>query len=72
MVACWHREDNSKLLVAEKIGLIRCYNVETQSPILSLDCGKSLSGLHWAPSDSQLVASLHLGELFIWDLLKPW
>ncbi|XP_068908230.1 nucleoporin Nup37 [Tenebrio molitor] len=71
MSACWHREDNSKLLVAEKIGLIRFYNVETQSPILSLDIGKPLSSTHWAPSDSQLVASLQLGELLIWDFSKP-
>lgn len=68
----WHREDNSKLLVAEKTGLIRFYNVETQSPIISLDYGKPLSSIHWAPSDSQLVASLQLGELLIYDLLKPW
>ncbi|XP_044254902.1 nucleoporin Nup37 [Tribolium madens] len=69
--ACWHKEDNSKLLIAEKIGLIRFYNVETQNPILSLDYGKPLSCTHWAPSDSQFVASLQLGELLIWDLSKP-
>ena len=69
---CWHKEDSSKLLVAEKIGLIRFYNVETQTPILSLDYGKPLSNAHWAPSDSQVVASLQLGELLIWDLSKPW
>lgn len=72
MSVCWHKEDSSKLLIAEKIGLIRFYNVETQSPILSLDYGKPLSSVHWAPSDAQLVASLHLGELSIWDLSKPW
>lgn len=67
----WHKEDNSKLLVAEKIGLIRFYNVDTQTPILSLDCGKPLFSAHWSPSDSQLVGSLQLGELFLWDMTRP-
>nr|XP_008191668.2 PREDICTED: nucleoporin Nup37 [Tribolium castaneum] len=71
MSVCWHKDDGSKLLIAEKIGLIRFYNVETQNPILSLDYGKPLACAHWAPSDSQLVASLQLGELLIWDLSKP-
>lgn len=71
MSSCWHKEDSSKLLIAEKIGLIRFYNVETQNPVLSLDFGKPLSSAHWASSDSQLVASLQLGELLLWDLSKP-
>ncbi|KAK4886425.1 hypothetical protein RN001_002696 [Aquatica leii] len=71
MSTCWHREDSSKLMVAEKIGLIRFYNVNTQKQILSLEYGKSLSAAHWAPSDSQMVSSLHLGELVIWDLSHP-
>ncbi|KAJ8964037.1 hypothetical protein NQ314_005177 [Rhamnusium bicolor] len=68
---CWHRSDSYKLLVAEKIGIIRFYNVETETPILSLDYGKPLSSCHWAPSDRDIVASLQLGELLIWELTKP-
>ncbi|KAK5643283.1 hypothetical protein RI129_007128 [Pyrocoelia pectoralis] len=68
---CWHREDSSKLMVAEKIGLIRFYNVNTQKPILSLEFGKPLSAAHWSPSDSQVICSLHLGELVVWDLSHP-
>ncbi|KAB0800098.1 hypothetical protein PPYR_07978 [Photinus pyralis] len=68
---CWHREDASKLMVAEKIGLIRFYNVNTQKPILSLEFGKPLSAAHWSPSDSQVICSLHLGELVVWDLSHP-
>ncbi|KAF5285623.1 hypothetical protein FQR65_LT13104 [Abscondita terminalis] len=71
MSTCWHREDTSKLMVAEKSGLIRFYNVNTQKQILSLEFGKPLSAAHWAPSDSQMIASLHLGELVIWDLSHP-
>lgn len=70
MSVCWHKEDSSKLLVAEKLGLIRFYNVNTLKPILSLDYGKPLSVAHWAPSDPQLVASLNTGELLIWDLTR--
>lgn len=62
--------DTAKLLVAEKIGLIRFYNVETQRPILSLDVGKPLSSAHWAPFDTQLVGSLQHGELLLWDLTR--
>lgn len=71
MSTCWHKDDSSKLLVAEKLGLIRFYNVNTLKPILSLDIGKPLSVAHWAPSDSQLVGSLNLGELLLWDLMRP-
>lgn len=66
----WHIRDVAKLLVAEKVGLIRFYNVETQRPILSLDVGKSLSNAHWAPFDTQLVGSLQHGELLLWDLTR--
>lgn len=68
MSACWHKDDNSKLLIAEKIGVIRFYNVSKQKPILSLDYGKPLASAHWAPFDSQLIASLQMGELLLWDM----
>ncbi|KAF5302276.1 hypothetical protein FQA39_LY10315 [Lamprigera yunnana] len=71
MSTCWHREDSSKLMVAEKAGLIRFYNVNTQKQILSLEYSKPLSAAHWAPSNSQMVCSLHLGELAVWDLSHP-
>lgn len=71
MVVSWHRSDSGKLLVAEKIGLIKFYNVETETPILSLDFARSLASAHWAPSDSQILASLQLGELLLWDVTKP-
>lgn len=70
MSACWHRDDNSKLLVAEKVGIIRFYNVNKQKPILSFDYGKPLASAHWAPFDSQLIASLQMGELLLWDMTR--
>ncbi|XP_028132214.1 nucleoporin Nup37 [Diabrotica virgifera virgifera] len=71
MNVCWHRADSGKLLVAEKIGIIRFYNVETETSILSIDYNKPLSCAHWAPSERDVVASLQLGELLLWDLTKP-
>ncbi|XP_022901719.1 nucleoporin Nup37 [Onthophagus taurus] len=67
---CWHREDPLKLLVAEKIGVIRFYNVSAIKPILSCSYTKSLSAAHWSPNDSQLLASLHMGELLLWDATR--
>nr|CAH7764685.1 unnamed protein product [Callosobruchus chinensis] len=68
---CWQREDTCELLAAEKIGIIRFFNVESESPVLSLDYTKPLCSAHWAPYDRDLVASLHSGELLIWELTKP-
>ncbi|KAJ8972533.1 hypothetical protein NQ317_013848 [Molorchus minor] len=67
----WHRMTFVSYLSLKKIGIIRFYNVETETPILSLDYGKQLSSCHWAPSDRDLVASLQLGELLIWEIPKP-
>lgn len=71
MAVCWHIEDCAKLMVCEKSGLIRYYNVHSQQPILSLDNGSTLSYAHWNPSDSQIVGALAQGELKLWDLTRP-
>lgn len=71
MSTCWHKDDPAKLMVAEKVGVIRFYNVNTQKPILSLDFGKPLSAAHWSPKDTQSICSLHLGEVVQWDLTRP-
>lgn len=68
---CWHREDKDKLMVAEKNGIIRFYNVTSLKAILCLDYGKPLFSAHWAPFNSNLVVSLQLGELCLWDLTRP-
>ncbi|KAL3265887.1 hypothetical protein HHI36_010078 [Cryptolaemus montrouzieri] len=67
----WHKDDSQKLLVADVMGVIRLYNIETMKPILSLDAGKSLSYCHWSPINSQIIASLQLGELSVWDISVP-
>lgn len=64
-----HRDDG-KLLIAEKSGVIRFYNVHTHAAIFSIDCGKMLSGVHWAPSDSAKLATLSMGEVSLWLLAR--
>lgn len=64
--------DSGKLLVAEKIGLMSFYNVETETCIFSTDYSKPLSSCHWAPADKDMLASLHSGELLIWELPNKW
>lgn len=71
MAVCWHIEDCAKLMVCEKNGMIRYYNVQSQQPILSLDNGSTLSYAHWNPNDSQVVGALAQGELKLWDLTRP-
>lgn len=69
---CWHRADPGKLLVAEKMGLISFYNVENETCIFSTDYGKSLSSCHWSPTDDDIIASIHQGELLVWQLPNKW
>lgn len=70
MSLCWHRDENSKLLVAEKIGIIRFYNAETQKPIMSINYSRPLSSAHWFHGDSEVIGSLQMGELLLWDLRR--
>ncbi|KAF7284867.1 hypothetical protein GWI33_021508 [Rhynchophorus ferrugineus] len=67
----WHRSDSGKLLVGEKIGVMKLYNIETETPILSIDFERSLACADWSTSDVLILGSLQLGELLLWDLAKP-
>ncbi|EFN63084.1 Nucleoporin Nup37 [Camponotus floridanus] len=68
---CWHNEESGKLLVAEKNGLIRMYNVRSQQAIMSLDSGAvPLIAADWAPNPLK-VASMAAGELLLWDVSRP-
>ncbi|XP_034243185.1 nucleoporin Nup37 [Thrips palmi] len=65
----WHRQEPSKLLVAEKCGLIRMYNIETQRAILSLDAGHCpLMAADWSPSNCSRVGCVAGGDLVIRDV----
>jgi len=72
MSVCWHHQEPSKLLVAEKCGLLRMYNAETERAILSFDAGLSpLAAADWAPSNCLRVACIAGGEIIIWDVSRP-
>lgn len=68
----WHPDREYKLLVAEKNGIIRYYNVKTEQAVLSIETKKTpLMSMDWAPSKCSLVAALAAGEFSLWNLDKP-
>lgn len=68
----WHNEDSGKLLVGEKNGTIRLYNVERQQAILSFDTNfVPLMDADWSPSNCFRVAAIAGGNLVIWDTTRP-
>ena len=68
---CWHSEETGKLLVAEKNGIIRMYNVRSQQAIMSVDAGSiPLSTADWGPNPLK-VACIASGEFILWDVSRP-
>ena len=58
-----------QLLVAEKCGRIRIYDVSSDSPLQSLDCpSPPLLSADWAPSNSLVVGGVAGGSWYRWDL----
>uniref|UniRef100_A0A673BMK9 Nucleoporin Nup37 n=1 Tax=Sphaeramia orbicularis TaxID=375764 RepID=A0A673BMK9_9TELE len=56
---CWHPEEVFKLMVAEKKGTIRFYDLVTQQAILSLDCGLSpLMSADWCLTNTIKVGAV--------------
>lgn len=71
MTVCWHTEETGKLLVAEKRGIIRMYNVRSQQAIMSVDAGTTpLMTADWGPNPLK-VACISSGDLILWDMSKP-
>ena len=55
-------------MVAEKRGVIRFFSVDTQQPILSLDCGQMpLLAADWSCSNLLRVAAVAANEWFLFD-----
>lgn len=72
MSVSWHRQEPSKLLVAEKCGLLHMYNVEMQRAIMSLDAAQfPLMAADWSPSNSSRVGCVAGGDLVIRDVTAP-
>jgi len=71
MTVRWHTEEAGKLLVAEKLGTIRMYNVRNQQAIMSVDTNKvPLMTADWGPNPLR-VACLAADELILWDMSRP-
>ncbi|XP_066583643.1 nucleoporin Nup37 [Prorops nasuta] len=70
MSVCWHNEKPGKLMVAEKNGIIRMYNVKSQQALMSLDSGVApLTSAEWG-IDPMKIISLAAGELLFWDVTR--
>ncbi|XP_038851560.1 nucleoporin Nup37-like isoform X2 [Salvelinus namaycush] len=68
---CWHPEDAFKLMVAEKKGTIRFYDLVTQQAILSLDCGQSpLMSADWCLTNTIKVGAVTGSDWVIWDITR--
>ncbi|CAL8322977.1 unnamed protein product [Lota lota] len=68
---CWHPEEVYKLMVAEKKGTIRFYDLVTQQAILSLDCGHSpLMSADWCLANTIKVGGVAGSDWLIWDITR--
>ena len=74
MAVSWHPEEVSKLMVAEKSGILHLFNIVSYHPILSLDCGNGpLLSADWSLYNSLLIAtSIRYvnKESYIWYYLQ--
>lgn len=69
----WHPDKCGKILVAEKKGLVHLYNVRTQQTILTIESPKStLMSADWSISKDSIVSAIASGEIYTWNLKKPW
>lgn len=72
MSVCWHTNEAGKLLVGEKNGTVRMYDVEKQQAILSFETNEiPLLSADWSPANCSLVAALAGGNLVIWNITRP-
>lgn len=68
---CWHPEDAFKLMVAEKKGTIRFYDLVTQHAILSLDSGQvPLMSADWCLTNTIKVGAVAANDWVIWDITR--
>uniref|UniRef100_A0A3B5MAK5 Nucleoporin 37 n=1 Tax=Xiphophorus couchianus TaxID=32473 RepID=A0A3B5MAK5_9TELE len=72
MSVCWHPQEAFKLMVAEKKGTIRFYDLVTQQAILSLDSGHSgpLMSADWCLTNTIKVGAVVGNDWLIWDITR--
>ncbi|NWY01542.1 NUP37 protein, partial [Nothoprocta ornata] len=69
MSVCWHPEEAFKLMVAEKNGTIRFYDLLTQQAILSLECEqKPLMSADWCLKNTLKIGAVAGSDWLIWDI----
>ncbi|KAH8296085.1 hypothetical protein KR054_001515 [Drosophila jambulina] len=67
-----HPDDSSKVLVAEKKGIIRLYNVNSKQAVISVQSPKfPLMSADWAHSNRFFITALAGGDVVTWDLNRP-
>uniref|UniRef100_A0AAY4C227 Nucleoporin Nup37 n=1 Tax=Denticeps clupeoides TaxID=299321 RepID=A0AAY4C227_9TELE len=68
---CWHPEEMYKLMVAEKRGIIRFYDLVTQQAVLSLDSGQvPLMSADWCLTNTIKVGAVVGTNWVIWDITR--
>jgi len=72
MSLAWHPDEVSKLLVAEKSGVLHIVNAVSFHAILSLDCGGGgpLLAADWSLYNNLLVSAAVRSDVVVWDLSK--
>ncbi|XP_069760511.1 nucleoporin Nup37 [Narcine bancroftii] len=71
MSLCWHPEEIFKLMVAEKKGIIRFYDLVTLQAILSVDCGQMpLMSADWCLGNTIKVGAAVGNDWLIWDITR--
>uniref|UniRef100_A0A7M4FL19 Nucleoporin Nup37 n=1 Tax=Crocodylus porosus TaxID=8502 RepID=A0A7M4FL19_CROPO len=66
---CWHPEEAFKLMVAEKNGTIRFYDLTTQQAILSLESGQMpLMSADWCLKNTFRIGAVAGNDWLIWDI----
>ncbi|XP_059582426.1 nucleoporin Nup37 isoform X1 [Alligator mississippiensis] len=69
---CWHPEEAFKLMVAEKNGTIRFYDLTTQQAILSLESGQMpLMSADWCLKNTFRIGAVAGNDWLIWDIRYP-
>lgn len=71
MNVVWHPEELSKVMIAEKNGVIHIFNIASYKPIISLYCGtEPLLSADWSLSNSLIIAAVVRSELTVFDTSK--
>jgi len=71
MNVVWHPEELSKVMIAEKNGVIHIFNIASYKPIISLYCGtEPLLSADWSLSNSLIIAAVVRSEMTVFDTSK--